>query len=127
ERWTAEVDGQALDFGDTALVAGGWGEIQRLRDEVEDFVVLTLPAEYSELMPARHRAPIALGIMVAMVAVMAFELMANAAAVLIAALAGIGTRWGELAGIFRSVNWVQIGPVAGGLAEAARVAENGCT
>src|SRR5215469_11028795 len=92
ESLTTQLDDQTLDFGDTALVAGGWDEIQRLRDEVEDFVVLTLPAEYSELMPARHRAPIALGIMVAMVAVMAFELMANAAAVLIAALAMIATR-----------------------------------
>src|SRR5215472_1350359 len=83
EKLTTQLEDQTLDFGDTLLVAGGWGEIQRLRDEVEDFVVLTLPAEYSELMPARHHAPIAVGITVAMVAVMALELMANAAAVLI--------------------------------------------
>src|SRR5262249_8673193 len=63
ERLTMQLEDQTLDFGDTLLVSGGWGEIQRLRDEVEDFVVLTLPAEYSELMPARRRAPIAVGIL----------------------------------------------------------------
>src|SRR5262249_41936775 len=87
ERQTTQLEDQTLDFGDTLLVAGGWEEIQRLRDEVEDFVVLTLPAEYSELMPARHRAPIAVGILLAMIVVMALEVMANTAAVLIAALA----------------------------------------
>src|SRR6516164_7802053 len=77
ERLTTQLEDQTLDFGDTLLVAGGWDEIQRLRDEVEDFVVLTLPAEYSELMPARHRAPIAVTILVAMVAAMAAEVVAN--------------------------------------------------
>ena len=92
EKLTTQLEDQTLDFGDTLLVAGGWGEIRRLRDDPEDFVVLTLPAEYSELMPARHRAPIAVAILVAMVAVMASQLVANAAATLIAALAMISTR-----------------------------------
>jgi di/tricarboxylate transporter len=127
ESLTTQLDDQTLDFGDTALVAGGWGEIQRLRDEVEDFVVLTLPAEYSELMPARHRAPIALGIMVAMVAVMAFELMANAAAVLIAALAMIATRCVKLDAIYRSVNWKTVVLVAGTLPLATALSKTGAT
>src|SRR5262249_9332087 len=127
EKLTTQLDEQTLDFGDTALVAGGWGEIQRLRDEVEDFVVLTLPAEYSELMPARHRAPIALGIMVAMVVVMAFELMANAAAVLIAALAMIATRCVKLDAIYRSVNWKTVVLVAGTLPLATALSKTGAT
>src|SRR5262249_47893766 len=101
EKLTTQLEDQTLDFGDTLLMAGGWGEIQRLRDEVEDFVVLTLPAEYSELMPARHRAPIAVAILVGMVAAMAAELVANAAAVLIAALAMIATRCVKLDTIYR--------------------------
>jgi di/tricarboxylate transporter len=106
ERLTNQRDAQVLDFGDTLLVAGAWGEIRRLRDEdAEDFLVLTLPAEYSELMPARHRAPIALTILVAMVAAMASEFVANAAAVLIAALAMIATRCVKLDAIYRVVNW----------------------
>ena len=55
ERLTTKLCDQPLDFGDTLLVAGGWAEIRRLRDDRENFVVLTLPAEFSELLPARHR------------------------------------------------------------------------
>ena len=127
ERLTTQLEDQTLDFGDTLLVAGGWGEIRRLRDDPEDFVVLTLPAEYSELMPARHRAPIAVAILVAMVAVMAFQLMANAAAVLIAALAMIATRCVKLDAIYRIVNWKTVVLVAGTLPLATALSKTGAT
>ena len=127
ERLTTQLEDQTLDFGDTLLVAGGWGEIRRLRDDPEDFVVLTLPAEYSELMPARHRAPIAVAILVAMVAVMAFELVANAAAVLIAALAMIATRCVKLDSIYRVVNWKTVVLVAGTLPLATALSKTGAT
>ena len=105
ERLTTQLEDQILDFGDTLLVAGGWGEIQRLRDEVEDFVVLTLPVEYSELMPARHRAPIAVGITVAMVA----------------------TRCVKLDAIYRIVNWKTVVLVAGTLPLATALSKTGAT
>jgi di/tricarboxylate transporter len=127
KKLTMQLEDQTLDFGDTLLVAGGWGEIQRLRNEVEDFVVLTLPAEYSELMPARHRAPIAVGILVAMIVVMALELMANAAAVLIAALAMIATRCVKLDAIYRVVNWKTVVLVAGTLPLATALSKTGAT
>jgi di/tricarboxylate transporter len=127
EKQTAQLEDHTLDFGDTLMVTGGWGEIQRLRDEVEDFVVLTLPAEYSELMPARHQAPIAVGILVAMIVVMALELMANAAAVLIAALAMIATRCVKLDAIYRIVNWKTVVLVAGTLPLATALSKTGAT
>lgn len=127
EKLTTLLEDRTLDFGDTLLVAGGWGEIQRLRDEVEDFVVLTLPAEYSELMPARRRAPIAVAILVAMVAAMAAELVANAAAVLIAALAMIATRCVKLDAIYRIVNWKTVVLVAGTLPLATALSKTGAT
>jgi di/tricarboxylate transporter len=127
EKLTTLLEDRTLDFGDTLLVAGGWGEIQRLRDEVEDFVVLTLPAEYSELMPARHRAPIAVAILVAMVAAMAAELVANTAAVLIAALAMIATRCVKLDAIYRIVNWKTVVLVAGTLPLATALSKTGAT
>jgi di/tricarboxylate transporter len=128
ERLTSELEDQVLDFGDTLLVAGGWGEVRRLRDEdAENFVVLTLPAEYSELMPARHRAPIALAILVAMVAAMASEFVANAAVVLIAALAMIATRCVKLDAIYRVVNWKTVVLVAGTLPLATALSKTGAT
>ena len=83
---------QTLDFGDTLLVAGGWAEIRRLAGRPRGFCRADPAGGIQRAMPARHRAPIAVGILVAMVAVMASELVANAAAVLIAALAMIATR-----------------------------------
>jgi di/tricarboxylate transporter len=128
EKLTTQLDGQMLDFGDTLLVAGGWDEIRRLRDDDrEDFVVLTLPSEYSELMPARHRAPIAVAILVAMIVVMALELVANAAAVLIAALAMIATRCVKLDTIYRIVNWKTVVLVAGTLPLATALSKTGAT
>ena len=127
ERLTTQLEDQTLDFGDTLLMAGGWEEIRRLRDDPEDFVVLTLPAEYSELMPARHRAPIAVAIVVAMVAVMALELVANTAAVLIAALAMIASRCVKLDSIYRVVNWKTVVLVAGTLPLATALSKTGAT
>ena len=72
EALTTNLVDQTLDFGDTLLVAGDWADIGKLWDDREDFVVLTLPAEYQERLPARQRAPVAIGILIAMVAVMAF-------------------------------------------------------
>ncbi len=127
EKLTTHLDQQTLDFGDSLLVAGGWGEIRRLRQDSEDFVVLTLPTEYGELMPARHRAPIAVAILVAMVAVMALQLVANAAAVLIAALAMIATRCVKLDAIYRIVNWKTVVLVAGTLPLATALSKTGAT
>ena len=91
ESLTKNLADQELDFGDTLLVAGSWAEIGLLRDDRENFLVLTLPAEYSERLPARKLAPVAVGIVVVMVAVMAFELAPNSAAALLAALAMIAS------------------------------------
>src|SRR5215475_3699811 len=127
EPLTTKLGDQALDFGDTLLVAGGWAEIGRLRDDRENFFVLTLPAEFSELMPARHRAPVAVGILVAMVVVMALELVPNSAAVLIAALALIASRCVKLEEIYRIINWKTVVLVAGTLPLATALAKTGAT
>ena len=124
---TTNLDDQALDFGDTLLVAGGWAQIRRLRDDRENFVVLTLPAEYSELMPARHRAPIAVGIVVVMVVVMALELIPNAAAVLIAALALLASGCVKLDAVYRVINWKTVVLVAGTLPLATALTKTGAT
>ena len=127
ERLTANLSDQRLDFGDTLLVAGGWAQIRRLRDDRENFVVLTLPREYGELMPARRRAPIAIGILIAMVVVMALEAIPNSAAVLIAALALIAAGCVKLDAIYRIIDWKIIVLVAGTLPLATALAKTGAT
>ena len=72
EALTAGLFNRTLDFGDTLLVAGDWADIGKLWDDRDDFVVLTLPAEYQERLPARQHATLAIAILAVMVAVMAF-------------------------------------------------------
>lgn len=127
ERLTTNLGDQPLDFGDTLLVAGGWTAIQRLRGERENFVVLTLPMEYSELMPARRRAPVAIGILVSMVLVMALEAIPNSAAVLIAALALIAGGCVRLDAIYRIIDWKVVVLVAGTLPLATALTKTGAT
>jgi len=124
---TTNLGDQPLDFGDTLLVAGDWAEIARMRGDRDNFFVLTLPAEFDELMPARRRAPVAVGILVAMVVVMALELVPNSAAVLIAALALIASRCVKLEEIYRIINWKTVVLVAGTLPLATALAKTGAT
>jgi di/tricarboxylate transporter len=127
EPMATNLDEQILDFGDTLLVAGGWTSIRRLRDDHANFFVLTLPAEFGDLMPARHQAPVAVGILIAMVVVMAFELIPNAAAVLIAALALVASNCVKLDAIYRIINWKTLVLVAGTLPLATALAKTGAT
>jgi len=89
--------------------------------------VLTLPVEFDELMPARRRAPVAVGMLVAMVMGMALELIPNAAAVLLAALALIGSGCVKLDAIYRIINWKTVIVVAGTLPLATALAKTGAT
>ncbi|MFO1423498.1 MAG: SLC13 family permease [Candidatus Competibacteraceae bacterium] len=116
-----------LDFGDTLLVGGGWADIGRLWDDRENFVVLTVPAEYHERLPARQRAPVAVGILVAMVAAMAFGLLPNSAAALLAALGMIASGCIKLDVIYRAIGWKTVVLVAGMLPLATALTKTGAT
>ena len=127
EALTTNLVDQTLDFGDTLLVAGDWADIGKLWDDREDFVVLTLPAEYQERLPARQRAPVAIGILVAMVVVMAFGLIPNSAAALLAALAMIVGGCVRLDAIYRIIRWKTVVLIAGMLPLATALTKTGAT
>jgi di/tricarboxylate transporter len=127
EALTTNLVNQSLDFGDTLLVAGDWTDIGKLWDDREDFVVLTLPAEYQERLPARQRAPVAIGILVAMVVVMAFGFIPNSAAALLAALAMIAAGCVRLDAIYRIVSWKTVVLIAGMLPLATALTKTGAT
>src|SRR5262249_29521332 len=124
---TANLAEQPLDFGDTLLVGGGWDNIAQLWEDREDFVLLTVPAEYHERLPARQRAPVAVGILVAMVAVMAFDLLPNAATVLLAALAMLASGCVRLEAIYRIISWKTVVLIAGMLPLATALTKTGAT
>ena len=124
---TEDLAKRTLDFGDTLLVGGGWDDLNRLSDDRQNFVLLTMPAEYAERLPARRRAPIAVGILVAMVAVMASGVLPNADAALLAALAMVGGGCVRLDSIYRVISWTTLVVVAGMLPLATALSKTGAT
>jgi di/tricarboxylate transporter len=127
ERVTTNLANQTLDFGDTLLVAGAWADIRRLWADDRDFVMLTLPAEYYELLPARERAPLAIGILVVMVVMMAFELLPHSAIALLAALAMVATGCVKLDAIYRIISWKTVVLIGGMLPLATALTKTGAT
>ncbi len=127
EPLTKNLVSEPLDFGDTLLVGGDWASLGQLWDDRENFVVLTLPAEYHERLPARQRAPVAVGILVAMIVVMAFELLPNSAAALLAALAMVACGCVKLDAIYRIISWKTVVLIAGMLPLATALTKTGAT
>ena len=109
------------------MVGGEWNDLNRLSDDRQNFVLLTMPAEYAERLPARRRAPIAVGILVAMVAVMASGVLPNADAALLAALAMVAGGCVRLDRIYRVISWTTLVVVAGMLPLATALSKTGAT
>jgi di/tricarboxylate transporter len=94
-----------LRFGDTMLVKGAWDQIRLLERERGDFVVTGTPRELDRAVRPYGKAPLAIAIMLVMMAVMTFNLVPPVFAVLSAAAAMVltGCVGGEEA--YRSINW----------------------
>jgi di/tricarboxylate transporter len=124
---SAKADAQKLDIGDTLLVGGNWHDIQRLTDDRRNFFLLNLPSEYEDRLQAPGRAPIAVGILVLMVAAMAFQLLPNVALALIAALAMIGSGCVPVDSIYQVISWRTLVVIAGMLPLATALTKTGAT
>jgi di/tricarboxylate transporter len=127
EPLTTHLGAQRLDFGDTLLVAGEWNDLTRMWEDRQYFVALTLPAEYHERLPAHRRLPIAVAVLVGMIAVMAFGLMPNAAAALLAALAMVATGCIRVDAIYRVISWKTVVLTAGLLPLSTALTRVGAT
>jgi di/tricarboxylate transporter len=86
---------QLLKVGDTLLLAGRWKTIRSLQSGARDLVVLNLPREYDEVLPAARRAPYAVLTLGVVITLMATGLVPNVQAALIGCL---------LMGLFRCIN-----------------------
>jgi di/tricarboxylate transporter len=104
---------EPLAAGDSLLVLGSWHSIARLRGKTHDFVVLTLPEELDEVAPARHRAPVALGIVAAMVLLAALDVMPVVAACLLAAVAAVATGCLSMEDSYDAISWSSLVLIAG--------------
>jgi di/tricarboxylate transporter len=129
-RGTAVIDGlaaQTLDFGDSLLVGGSWNDIARMWENRENFVVLELPAEYQERLPARRRAPYALVILLGMIGAMALGVLPNTTIVLMAALAMVASGCVSVESIYRVISWRTVVLIAGMLPLATALTKTGAT
>ena len=114
-----------LDFGDTLLVNAGWPEILRLRDERENFVVLTIPDEFRDVTPAQKRAPLALVIIGAMVAAMVSGLLPTVTAAILAALILIIVGCVKLESVYQIIDWKAVVLIAAILPLATALSKSG--
>ena len=75
-----------LQYGDTLLVQGTWTDIARLSEKTFEWVVVGQPLAEASKVTLTHKAPLAAGIMLLMIAAMVFNWVPAVAAVLIAAM-----------------------------------------
>lgn len=118
-------DDEPFAAGDTLLVQGPWKRIDRLQAESHEFVVLRLPSELDEVAPARDRAPVAIGIIAAMVLLSAFEVVPVVVAVMLAALAVVFTGCLTMEDGYRAIHWSSIVLIAGMLPLADALEKTG--
>ncbi|WP_208989217.1 SLC13 family permease [Pseudovibrio sp. POLY-S9] len=76
-----------LKFGDQLLVVGDWENISKLQAARESFLLLAFPEEIKNYLPRRKLAPVALGILAVMLALIIFRVVPSVTAVVLAATA----------------------------------------
>jgi di/tricarboxylate transporter len=116
-----------LAASDSLFVVGPWSRMQRLQSLHHDFVVLEMPTEQAEVVPAYRRMPLALIILVAMVLLTIFDVVPLVAAVIMAALAAGATRCLSMEDAYRAIHWSSLVLVAGMLPLADALEKTGGT
>jgi di/tricarboxylate transporter len=96
---------EKLKVGDTLLVIGTWKQIRNLQSDASHLVVLNLPAEMSQVIPAARKAPQAVACLLLMVGLMISGVVPNVQAALIAALLMGALRCMDFESAYRSIHW----------------------
>lgn len=96
---------EVLRVGDTLLLVGPWSAIRALNADLHELVVLNLPAEMDELLPAAGRAPQALLATAITVGLMVSGLVPNVHAALIGCLLMGLFRCIDLDSAYRIISW----------------------
>jgi len=86
EALTGDLRDEKLRVGDTLLVTGFWKDIQRVQRDNRQLVLLDMPAEFEDVLPAAGKGRIALAILGLVVLMMITGVLPNVHAVLIGCL-----------------------------------------
>ncbi len=114
-----------LSFGDSLLVKGPWENIKRLQTDRRDMVVTGIPIELEDAKRPFKRAPLAVAIMLAMMAMMSLNLLPAVHAVILAALAMVLSRCVNPAAAYRAINWESVVLIAAILPMATALEKTG--
>jgi di/tricarboxylate transporter len=114
-----------LQFGDTLLIGGGWQPIRELMEQKEDFIVLTLPEEFSQVAPQGSKAPLALIILLVMLVMLTFNILPTVTTVLIAALMMGFAGCISMKQAYKSISWESLVLIAGMLPMATALEKTG--
>ena len=104
---------ERLAVGDTLLLIGYWSDIDRLSAAAEMMVVLNMPAEFDEVLPAGSRAPQALGVLALVVGLMVSGVVPNVQAALIGCLLMGLLGCVDMNSGYRSISWQSIVLIVG--------------
>jgi di/tricarboxylate transporter len=116
---------EELRVGDVLLIVGFWSDIRRAQRDVRDFVVLNMPAEFDEVLPAASKAPQAIAILALVVALMVSGRIPNVQAALIGCLLMGLFGCVDMASAYRSINWKTLVLIVGMLPFALALERTG--
>lgn len=102
---TGGVINEGIRAGDTMLTVGPWRAIRKLADARRDLVLLDLPVEFDDVVPARHRAPLAIAVLALVIVMMVWGIVPNVQAALLGCLLLGLFRCIDMAGAYRSIHW----------------------
>jgi di/tricarboxylate transporter len=107
------LQNEELKLGDTLLLIGPWKAIEHLRFDGKDLVIINLPAELEEVLPAPGKAPHALVCLALVVGLMVSGLVPNVQAALIGCLLMGVLGVVDLKSAYGSIDWKTIVLIVG--------------
>ena len=110
---TKDLLKEKLRVGDTLLLIGPWKEIERLRGDTGNMVVINLPAETDERFPAPGRALQALVCLAIVIVLMVGGIVPNVQAALIGCLLMGALGCIDFTSAYRSIDWKTIVLIVG--------------
>lgn len=122
---TTDIADIPLKFGDVLLICGSWTDILHLRKHRDQYLLLSLPQDYHEVIPAQNKAPITIALLIAMVGLMVFNVLPNVTIVLGTAIALVLTRCINQDSWHKVIDWKTVILIAGILPLALALEKTG--
>jgi di/tricarboxylate transporter len=104
---------ESLRVGDALLVFGSWKQIDALKYKPDDLVLLSMPAERGDVLPAVRRAPQALAVLALVVVLMVTGAVPNVQAGLIGVLLLVALGCVDFTSAYGSIHWQSLVLIVG--------------